>query len=178
MDNPLRSSLAAPFSGDPMPRLLETDGRERAGMAASPSSAAEGQQEGCDAESAVLCRLTVPGLPDHVREARRLVAKALGDLPDRRDDAVLMTSELVTNAVLHTESRRPGGTVMITVLESAGGVRVEVADAGSELTAPVARTNVLSADGHGLFLVQSLADQWGYLRDESGTTVWFWLASA
>jgi anti-sigma regulatory factor (Ser/Thr protein kinase) len=178
MDNMLRSAQAVPFSGDPMLRLLQTGGRERPGMAACPAPAAEGQQEGSDTGSAVLCRLTVPGLPEHVREARRLVAKALGDLPDRRDDAVLMTSELVTNAVLHTESRRPGGTVMITVLESAGGVRVEVLDSGSELTAPVARTDVFAADGHGLFLVQSLADQWGYLRDKSGTTVWFWLARA
>ena len=32
--------------------------------------------------------------------------------------------------------------------------------------------------GHGLFLVQSLADQWGYVRDQLGTTVWFWLAGA
>jgi anti-sigma regulatory factor (Ser/Thr protein kinase) len=139
---------------------------------------AAGSREGSHTGAAVLCRLTLPGRPDHVREARGLVAKALADLPDRRDDAVLMTSELVTNAVLHTNSRRPGGTVMITVLESAGGVRVEVADSGSELTAPVVRAEEFAADGHGLFLVQSLADQWGYLRDETGTTVWFWLARA
>jgi anti-sigma regulatory factor (Ser/Thr protein kinase) len=124
----------------------------------------------------VLGRLTLPGLPDQVREARGLVVKALGGLHPRADDAALMTSELVTNAVLHSNSRLPGGTVMITVLESDVGVRVEVADSGSELTAPVVRGEVYSADGHGLFLVQSLADQWGYLRDESGTTVWFFIA--
>lgn len=67
---------------------------------------------------------------------------------------------------------------MITVRELAGGVRVEVADSGSDLTAPVVRADVFTADGHGLFLVQSLADQWGYLRSEYGTTVWFWLAGA
>lgn len=142
------------------------------------SSAADGLWEGSRSEAGVLCRLMLPGRPDYVRDARNLVAKALGDLHPRRDDAVLMTSELVTNAVLHTNSRRRGGTVMITVLESADGVRVEVADSGSELTAPVVRADVFCADGHGLFLVQSLADQWGYLRDEAGTTVWFWLASA
>jgi anti-sigma regulatory factor (Ser/Thr protein kinase) len=144
-------------------------------MAASALPAG-GSREGSHIGAAVLGRLTVPSRPDYVREARSLVAKALGDLPDRRDDAVLMTSELVTNAVLHTNSRRPGGTVMITVLELADGVRVEVADSGSELTAPIVRTEKFAADGHGLFLVQSLADQWGYLRDDSGTTVWFWLA--
>jgi anti-sigma regulatory factor (Ser/Thr protein kinase) len=142
------------------------------------ASAAGVEREGSHSGAAVICRLTLPGQPDHVREARTLVAKALGDLHPRRDDAVLMTSELVTNAVLHTNSCRPGGTVMITVMESADGVRVEVADSGSELGAPVVRADVFTADGHGLFLVQNLADQWGYLRDESGTTVWFWLARA
>ena len=145
-------------------------------MADAATPAAAGQQDYGHSGGAVLCRLTLPGRPDHVREARSLVAKALGDLHPRLDDAVLMTSELVTNAVLHTNSRRLGGTVMITVLESAGGVRVEVADSGSELSAPVVRAEKFSADGHGLFLVQNLADQWGYLRNESGTTVWFWLA--
>jgi hypothetical protein len=29
--------------------------------------------------------------------------------------------------------------------------------------------------GHGLFLVETLADQWGYVRDDYGTTVWFWV---
>jgi anti-sigma regulatory factor (Ser/Thr protein kinase) len=173
-----RDARAVLFSGGLMPRVLETGERERPRMATSATSAAAGHQTGDHSGGAVLCRLTLPGRPDHVREARSLVAKALGDLHPRRDDAVLMASELVTNAVLHTDSRRPDGTVMITVMESAGGVRVEVADSGSELTAPMVRADVFTADGHGLFLVQSLADQWGYLRNESGTTVWFWLARA
>ena len=63
------------------------------------------------------------------------------------------------------------------ITESDGGVRVEVSDQGSELSAPVVRSEVFASDGHGLFLVQSLADQWGYLRDDNGTTVWFWVAA-
>jgi anti-sigma regulatory factor (Ser/Thr protein kinase) len=127
------------------------------------------------AAPAVLGRLTMPGRPDHVSEARALVVKALGDLHPRLDDAVLMVSELVTNSIVHSNSRQPGGTVTVTVLESADGVQVEVADCGSELTTPVVRADRYAA-GHGLFLVQSLADQWGYRRDEAGTTVWFRLA--
>ena len=61
-------------------------------------------------------------------------------------------------------------------MESAGGLRIEVADEGSDLSSPVVRGDVYASDGHGLFLVQTLADQWGYLRDDRGTTVWFWLA--
>jgi anti-sigma regulatory factor (Ser/Thr protein kinase) len=130
------------------------------------------------ADAAVLGSLTIPGRPEHVREARAFVAKALGDLNPGLADAVLLTSELVTNAVMHSGSHCPGGTITVQITESAGGVRVEVADAGSDLSAPVVRGDVYASDGHGLFLVQTLSDQWGYLRDDTGTTVWFCLGTA
>ena len=38
--------------------------------------------------------------------------------------------------------------------------------------------DLYAAEGHGLFLVQHLAAQWGYLRDPAGTTVWFHLPTA
>ena len=130
------------------------------------------------AGAAVLGSLTIPGRPEHVREARAFVAKALGDLHPGRDNAVLLTSELVTNAVMHSSSRCQGGTVTVVIAESDDGVRIEVADAGSDLSAPVVRGDIYASDGHGLFLVQTLADQWGYVRDSSSTTVWFWLGAA
>jgi anti-sigma regulatory factor (Ser/Thr protein kinase) len=129
------------------------------------------------AGAAVLGSLTIPGRPEHVREARAFVAKALGDLHPALDDAVLLTSEVVTNAVTHSRSRCNGGTVMVVLVESDGGVRIEVSDEGSELSAPVVRGEVYASDGHGLFLVQTLADKWGYVRASRGTTVWFWLAA-
>jgi anti-sigma regulatory factor (Ser/Thr protein kinase) len=125
----------------------------------------------------VLGSLTIPGRPEHVREARAFAAKALGDLHPALDTAVLLTSELVTNAVTHSRSRSNGGTVTVVIAESKGGMRIEVTDAGSELSAPVVRGEVYASDGHGLFLVQTLADQWGYVRDSGSTTVWFWLAA-
>jgi len=130
------------------------------------------------AGAAVLGSLTVPGRPEHVRDARAFVAKSLGELHPNLDNAVLLTSELVTNAVMHSSSRCHGGAVTLLVMESAGGIRIEVADQGSDLSSPVVRGDVYASDGHGLFLVQTIADQWGYLRDEAGTTVWFWLAGA
>ena len=130
------------------------------------------------ADAAVLGSLTIPGRPEHVREARAFVAKALGDLHPGRDTAVLLTSELVTNSVTHSSSRCNGGTVTLIIVEAAGGVRIEVADQGSDLSSPVVRGDVYASDGHGLFLVQTLADQWGYLREQSGTMVWFWLSGA
>ncbi len=124
---------------------------------------------------AALGSLTIPGRPEHVREARAFVAKALGELHPALENAVLLTSELVTNAVMHSASRCSGGTITIEIGASAGGVRIEVADAGSDLSTPVVRGDAYASDGHGLFLVQTLSDQWGYLRSDKGTTVWCWL---
>lgn len=118
--------------------------------------------------------LTIPGCPEHVATARSFVAAALGDWP-QADVAVLLTSETVTNAVLHSDSSRPGGTVTVAVTACGGGVRVEVSDAGSADTVPVVRDSGCTAGGHGLRLVQQLASHWDYVRDASGTTVWFWI---
>jgi len=147
-------------------------------MAASAARANDSTEDlAVIAGAAILGSLTIPGRPEHVREARAFVAKALGDLHPALENAVLLTSEVVTNAVTHSRSRYNGGTVMVVLVESDGGVRIEVSDDGSELSTPVVRGEVYASDGHGLFLVQALADKWGYVRANSGTTVWFWLAA-
>jgi anti-sigma regulatory factor (Ser/Thr protein kinase) len=149
--------------------------------AARASDATEdltGQDLASMAGAAVLGSLTLPGRPERVREAREFVSKALGDLHPLSDTAVLLTSELVTNAVVHSNSRHHGGSVSLVIMESGAGIRIEVSDAGSDLYSPVVKADVYASDGHGLFLVQTLSDQWGYLRDRARTTVWFWLAAS
>jgi serine/threonine-protein kinase RsbW len=129
--------------------------------------------------AAVLGSVTVPGEPRQVSRARWFVARTLADagLPGVDSEAAtLLTSEVVTNAVLHTDSGRPGGTVTIVVLGLPNGVLVEVIDAGSA-GAPVVKADPLACGGRGLFLVQQMASHWGYLRDRGGTTVWFHLAA-
>ena len=117
--------------------------------------------------------LTLPGLTRNVAEARAFVATTLGAQHPCCDVAVLLCSELVTNAVVHSASGQPGGTVTIVVLRLTGAVRVEVIDHGSATSTPVVKGEVLAPDGHGLFLVDQLADSWGYVLDQVGTTVWF-----
>ncbi len=128
--------------------------------------------------ASVLASLTIPGRPERVSEARSFVGKAVGTDNPAADTAVLLTSEIVTNAVVHSNSRGTGGTVTVLVTEVGGGLRVEVSDNGSDLSTPVVKGDIYASDGHGLYLVQTLADQWGYVRDETGTTVWFWLSAA
>jgi anti-sigma regulatory factor (Ser/Thr protein kinase) len=117
--------------------------------------------------------LTIAGRTRSVAEARAFVARTLGAAHPCADEAVLLCSELVTNAVLHSESGRPGGSVTVVVLRLPGAVRVEVVDNGSVRSTPVVKAEVYEPHGHGLFLVDQLAENWGYTRDEVGTTVWF-----
>jgi anti-sigma regulatory factor (Ser/Thr protein kinase) len=130
------------------------------------------------AGAAVLSSLTIPGRPEHVRDARAFAARTLDELGAVAETAVLLTSELVTNAVRHSKSRAASGTIAVVILAVTGGVRVEVTDEGSETSIPAVKGDAFASDGHGLFLVESLAEQWGYRRTgATGTTVWFRLAS-
>jgi anti-sigma regulatory factor (Ser/Thr protein kinase) len=120
----------------------------------------------------VVARLVLPGLPEHVSEARRFVARTLGVDP-RAEAAVLLTSEVMTNAVTHSRSRLPGGTVAVVVATSPSGLLVTVTDNGSDSTIPMVRYRRGAEHGNGLLLVETLADAWGYLSNPARTTVWF-----
>jgi anti-sigma regulatory factor (Ser/Thr protein kinase) len=143
------------------------------------SRAGSGAGAGSRQRTAILGSLTIPGRPEEVAAARAFITGILppGDKGAAVDPeaATLLTSELVTNAILHTRSGAPGGSVTIVVVDVPDGVLVEVIDDGAPGT-PVVKGDLLATDGHGLFLVQQLTAQWGYLRDAAGTTVWFHLA--
>jgi len=131
--------------------------------------------------SAILDSVTIPGRAQAVSGARSFVTRTLsaaGKAADIDSDAAtLLTSELVTNAIQHTASGAPGGTVTIVIIDVARGVLIEVIDDGSA-GVPVVKGDPFTPDGHGLYLVKQLAAQWGYLRDQAGTTVWFHLSTA
>jgi anti-sigma regulatory factor (Ser/Thr protein kinase) len=125
----------------------------------------------------ILGRATLPGRPAYVREARRLVAAAVGDGHSRADTAILLTSELVTNAVTHSRSQRPDGTVDLMVATGIYGLLVAVTDDGSDAGGPVIRSSPGAESGNGLLLVQTLADGWGFRHSRGRTMVWFRLCS-
>src|SRR5580704_7047288 len=99
-----------------------------------------------------------PGSPRQVGAARRFVAALLDGSPFC-DDAVIVVSELFTNAVRHTDSGKPGGLVVVQISRWLLGVRVAVTDQGSGQR-PVIRDPGLcpglSESGHGLYLVGHL----------------------
>jgi anti-sigma regulatory factor (Ser/Thr protein kinase) len=124
--------------------------------------------------------VTIHGRAEEVSGARAFITRTLaatgkGQRVDS-DAATLLTSELVTNAIVHTASGSPDGSVTVVVVDVTDGVLIEVIDDGSGGT-PVVKSDLLATDGHGLYLVQQMAAQWGYLRDPAGTTVWFHLAA-
>jgi anti-sigma regulatory factor (Ser/Thr protein kinase) len=129
------------------------------------------------AEAAVLGTIAIPGRGEQVRVARAFVAGVLRELaaPDEAvlDNVTLLTSELVTNAIRHSRSGESGGSVRLVVVAVTDGIRIEVTDSGSACGSPVVKDDIYTCDGHGLFLVEAVADQWGYRRCGAGTTVWF-----
>jgi anti-sigma regulatory factor (Ser/Thr protein kinase) len=104
-------------------------------------------------------RLVLPGRPESVAEARALVL-VLGELTEAQAfNAALVLSELLTNAILHSRSGQPGGTVTV-ILEPAGdALRITVRDAGPVRgrRAPRAPAEGLRESGRGLQIVAAVS---------------------
>jgi anti-sigma regulatory factor (Ser/Thr protein kinase) len=130
----------------------------------------------------LLGSLTIPGEPVRVGEARRFATGILGAGHPCSDTAVLLTSELVTNSVQHSNSGRPCGAVTLTVISIPGGIRVEVIDDGAEATPTASadphRQPDLADRGRGLELVEMLSARWSHYSDSAGRVTWFELTES
>jgi anti-sigma regulatory factor (Ser/Thr protein kinase) len=82
--------------------------------------------------------------------------------------AVLCTSELTTNALLHA-----GTAARVEIDLSPDRLLVSVADRGTRGTVTMAQTDALSSRGRGLGLIEQLSDAWGTDPAVRGSTVWF-----
>jgi anti-sigma regulatory factor (Ser/Thr protein kinase) len=116
----------------------------------------------------LLGSITLPRRAAEVATARRFVAATLGDRPET-DTALLLTSEAVTNAVIHTD----GPVVTVAVVETATGVRLEVTDGGADTVPTIHDGGDLREDKRGVFLLRRLSARSGFHADESGLTFWF-----
>ena len=121
----------------------------------------------------ILGRVLLPGRPEYVREARKFVARAIGADHPSADTALLLTSELVTNALTHSRSGLPGGTIELIVAAKVASLLISVTDNGADASAPAIGNDPGGQSGNGLVLVESLADAWGYLCEPARTVVWF-----
>lgn len=110
------------------------------------------------------------------REARALVRDLLHrwGFRDLVDEATLIVSELVANAVEHT-----GSLCAMVVNRAEGSIRIEVRDdaPGSHALSPASREGSSDAErGRGLMIVSALAAEWGVDADEQSKSVWVQLA--
>ncbi|MET8577683.1 SpoIIE family protein phosphatase [Streptomyces sp. NPDC005012] len=111
--------------------------------------------------------------PDRIADAREELRQLLHDWrdPDQVDSAVLLTSEMLANVLMHTDH---DATLLARVTGTAGArrLRVEVTDASDSL--PHRRDpGELASSGRGLFLIEILANTWGVDPRGSGKTIWF-----
>lgn len=90
------------------------------------------------------------------------------------ETAILLTSELVSNALLHARTE-----VDLLLIMASSGVRVEVHDGNARQPGPPAAPAPLDATtGRGLLMVEALAGRWGVDGTGDGKTVWFELPVA
>ncbi len=107
--------------------------------------------------------------------AREFVTSALRHghvVPETHDIARLLTSELVTNAVVH--ARTP---ITVTVRVTDRRVHVAVEDADGSCPSPGDDAG-LDTHGRGLTIVARLARDWGVEQRPGGKSVWFELRTA
>src|SRR3954451_18653379 len=102
---------------------------------------------------------SVRGEPREVSRVRHALASALsrwGVQDGETDVAVLLTSEIVTNAIRYGEPPLELHAVLAGL-----ELRVSVDDAGTDVVRPVDDIRWDSVHGRGLHLVEALSDRWG-----------------
>lgn len=107
--------------------------------------------------------------PGSCRDARAALRTFCSDngMSDVTDDALLITSELVANAVQHA-------TGMVTMLALVAEESLVVAVRDDCDTLPTLSPAAPSAEGgRGMVVIDGLAGDWGVTRQTDGKTVWF-----
>jgi anti-sigma regulatory factor (Ser/Thr protein kinase) len=110
--------------------------------------------------------------PTAPRQARAGIRRLLGGRAsdDFVEDAQLLTSELVTNAVMYAPS---GCRVSAWYVAATRALRVEVADDASDVPSVRSPASPSHLGGRGLQLVASRSTNWGVQSDPGGKSVWF-----
>lgn len=122
--------------------------------------------------------VSVACVPSSVSLARRRFLGDVSDtLPQRlRDDAVLVLSELLSNALRHAQPRADGSVRVSWALDG-HGVEIAVTDGGASTRPSPMHPSLSALGGRGLAIVSTLTDDWGVSDAEDDVTVWARVAS-
>ena len=95
-------------------------------------------------------------------------------------DARLVISELVSNAITHSQSGQPGGTVAVAleIAPHSGDVHIQVRDAGGPNTRAPTAHGPDREHGRGLAIVTALAADWGTETGPAGRATWCRLSTS
>ena len=117
---------------------------------------------------------TFPGRLEQIGHARAHLARFLRNCP-ATEDAILLTSELATNAVTYSATGQSDGTFTVRAsLFGQGHVYVEVEDQGSAWGGNIG----VAEPPHGLYLLQVLSTACGTRRGEQSWIAWFTIAAS
>ncbi len=108
-------------------------------------------------------------LPDAVMHARRFTARTLRswDVTEETDAVLLVVSELVTNAMVHTQ-----GEVRLDLILAGDRLRVAVSDSSPRAPVKTESIDWEATGGRGLVLVQAVSTSWGSVPLSGGKQVW------
>jgi anti-sigma regulatory factor (Ser/Thr protein kinase) len=116
----------------------------------------------------------LPCAPASVAFARRALSddlKAAGVFDNAVGDAVLVVSELVSNAILHAYPL-PGERLKVAWVVDDGWLEVAVSDGGSATMPQPGHPTAASVSGRGLAIVAHISQNWGVRTEAVGLTVW------
>ncbi len=157
----------------------ETGGSAGAVGRVAAGDAGGGAHEDAEAQmTRQLRRGELTGISD-VRRALRELLRQWGGSPEQAHVAELLTSELTTNALVHTDggavvrARLPRGTHA----QVGGRLLVEVRDFADGMPRPRREVPDAGTSGRGLLLVEAMADTWGVREHGAGKVIWFELAA-
>ena len=132
-------------------------------MPTGPGTAEE--ERTADTAMSIVARL--PHEVSSVRMARRIVREVAAENGALADDAALLTTELATNVILHTNS-----PILLRIRVDEDEIRVAFTDESGALPIEIMATNA-DPHGRGILIVDSVAHRWGVRRRRNGKTIWF-----
>jgi len=114
--------------------------------------------------------MTLPACSESVRTGRHTTRVVLSAwrLPSLEENAVLVVSELLTNAIRHA---RDTDAIELDLHATRACLRIEIQDRDRQWPRPRV-VNELSESGFGFVLIDALAAKWGVRETETGKAVW------